>query len=167
MSIKSGVGPFGNQCFWGSDTIHGTFKIPQFQKNLKTPMIPFLRSLSALALKNESHSIRISEILLFKHAMTKNFGFFCIFSENLHLQVAPSLEIDREAPKKGFFTSLGCWLISENDQRSRRLPEVEKTDFFCSSVNFLIKLLKMSKKNTLFFGPNLRNLIHRKVAFQQ
>ena len=83
---------------------------------------------------------------------------FCVFSENLHLQLAPSLDMDREALKLGFFTSLGCWLISEKDQRSRGLHKVEKTDFFCSWVNFLIKLLKLSKKNNTFFLDRIKEI---------
>ena len=99
--------------------------------------------------------------------MTKKIAFFAFFLEKLHLHVAPSLEIAREVPKHGLTTSLGCWLICEKDRRSRGLHKVEKNDFFWSQVDFLIKLLKMLKKNNTFSGPILRNLTHRKVAFPQ
>ena len=78
--------------------------------------------------------------------------FLRFFSEKLHLHVAPSLEIAREAPKHGLTTSLGCWLICGKDRTSRGRHKVEKTDFYWSKVDFLIKLLKMLKKKNTFLG---------------
>ena len=47
FSIISRVGPFGSQCFWGSNTIMGTIKITQFDQILRTPMNPVFKDFSA------------------------------------------------------------------------------------------------------------------------